>query len=149
MLFKLTEAGGAPLEEWKCGFFGVASVADLEDPDGDGVVNLVEYAMGLDPTVSDGEGMPQVGLVPSGAEEVGMLMVYRDPAHDDVTVVVEASTDLTDWTTLATSAVGTPFTGPGVYGADPDTAGDRVVEIRDTVVLSAGGVRFFRVRVTH
>lgn len=46
-----------PLENWRATFFGAAensgNGADLADPDQDGLSNLLEYALGGDPTAAD------------------------------------------------------------------------------------------------
>ena len=36
----------------------VAVTGDIADPDGDGIANLLEYALGLDPNVRDASGLP-------------------------------------------------------------------------------------------
>ena len=79
------------------------------------------------------------------------MFVPRDPAHNDITVSVEATDDfvLGPWTPLATNTLGTPFTGPGYVGGDDATPGVKTVEVRDLVNLSATTQRWLRVKVTH
>lgn len=52
-----------PHELWRQQYFGYSTnteaAADLADPDEHGVVNLLEYALGLDPSVSSTEQLPQ------------------------------------------------------------------------------------------
>ena len=69
----------------------------------------------------------------------------------DITLIVEVSTTLmpNDWTTLATSTLGAPFTGPGYWAGDSATPGARYVTIRDTVPIAPGLRRFVRLRVVH
>ena len=79
------------------------------------------------------------------------MFVPRDPAHNDITVSVEATGDLVagPWTALATSTLGAPFTGPGYVGGDDATPGVKTVEVRDTVNISSATQRWLRVKVTH
>lgn len=84
-----------PADRWAFDRFGGATTgtADGEDFDGDGVSNLVEYALGMDPTRADSPRLPD----PS--EENGFLFLpYEpDPRRTDVRVTGESSTDLERW----------------------------------------------------
>ena len=79
------------------------------------------------------------------------MFVPRDPAHNEITVEVQARGDLVagPWTTLATSTLGVPVTGPGYVGGDDATPGVKTVEVRDLVNLSNTTQRWLRVKVTH
>jgi hypothetical protein len=78
------------------------------------------------------------------------MFVQRDPTRTDVTVEVQATSSLTGiWTTIATSALGAPFTGPGYFDGDSTSPGVKTVEIRDPEATPGSGTRFLRVRVTH
>jgi len=78
------------------------------------------------------------------------MLVQRDPTHNDVTVEVQVTGDVAGpWTTLATSALGAPFTGPGYTAGDGVTPGVKTVDVRDTVNVADAGRRFMRVRVRH
>ena len=79
------------------------------------------------------------------------LDVLRDPERNDITLIVEVSATLmpNDWSTLATSTLGAPFTGPGYWDGDSATPGARYVTIRDTVPIAPGLRRFVRLRVVH
>jgi hypothetical protein len=76
---------------------------DNEDPDGDGIVNALEYAMGLDPRVADTTG------VPFGGVTAGYLtLTYRENKEaSDVRFEVEACTNLvsSDWSTNGVSEI--------------------------------------------
>ncbi len=70
------------------------SVAGPEaDPDGDGVKNLVEYALGRDPLQASRAGLPEVEYTEEGAA----IVFRRDPNLGDIAYVVEASNDLESW----------------------------------------------------
>jgi hypothetical protein len=53
------------------------------------------------------------------------------------------------WSTLATSMLGAPFTGPGYAGGDSATPDIKNVEIRDTADIPALPKRFIRIRVVE
>ena len=78
------------------------------------------------------------------------MFVPRDPARNDITLEVQATGDLLGlWTTIATSTLGAPFTGPGYFAGDSATPGVKSVEVRDVMNLPDAPQRFLRVRVKH
>src|SRR4029078_8361595 len=113
-----------------------------------GLANLAEYALVLSPTAPS---QPPGASVFAYAEGDRLRMfVPRDTTHNDITVSVEATGDLAGpWTALATSTLGTPFTGPGYVGGDNTWPGIKIVEVRDIVNISAATQRWLRVKVTH
>ncbi len=78
----------------------------LDDADGDGVSNLIEYVLGGDPNISDPSVRPEQTV---NASDVTIDFSIREAAATDTTVNVEVSTDLVDWTTIAPI----PVTGSG------------------------------------
>jgi hypothetical protein len=59
-----------PFDVWRFEQFGIntndpAISGELADPDGDGIVNLLEYALNLDPNVADVAGLPASQIDPS------------------------------------------------------------------------------------
>ncbi len=93
--------------QWREAHFGLNAslpgAAATADPDGDGVSNLLEYALDGDP-LSATEA-PSLNLDTSS----GALRASFARAADDVTYVVQSSTDLVEWTELARNP-GTPGT---------------------------------------
>jgi hypothetical protein len=137
-----------PIGTWKLAFLGDADAPDLGDPDRDGAETLLEYALGLNPSLSDAGLMPKAELRSYAEGERLSVLVPRDPAHDDITVVVEVSPDLQDpWTIVTESTAGAPFAGPGVVGGDGPGPGFKTVEIRDVADAGSGEQRFLRIRV--
>ena len=123
-----TDADGLP-DAWENNFWGTtAGHGPGDDADRDGVVELLEYAFGLDPTVAD------PGRVPAPSIVDGFLSITL-AKRPGVTFVVETSGTLASgaWSTVTTAVV-------------VDTAG--TLTVRDTVPVSAGEPRFMRVRVT-
>lgn len=102
------------------------------DPDGDGIPNLIEYALGLNPKSADAGANTSVSAV--GGEWV---FTYSRPAGlTDITYSVEYSTNLSLWTTsgvtheLVSSSGGTEIWRARVTATGTNTA-------------------FFRLRVTR
>jgi fibronectin type 3 domain-containing protein len=120
------------LMSWRQSHFGTiadsGSAANLANPAGDGVVNLLKYALGLDPAISSAAEMsaklPQLGV--SG----GALTLTFPRLRSELTYTVLASADLKTWTTLATN--------PGAVGQS--------VVVTDTDTASA--TRYLRLSVT-
>lgn len=81
---------------------GTGSGADTADPDKDGLANLIEYGLGTRPTTA------AAGDGPASANVGGKLQIQfgRNPNATDLTYEVQASTDLVNWTTLATRSAG-------------------------------------------
>lgn len=105
------------------------------DPDRDGSPNLVEYATGGDPSVSDPGKLPQ-------GEVIGGNLVVSFERPDDVAGVgirFEAGTDLTNWPDVF--AIGSsPEITITPNGTAPDT-------ITLTLPITGGPVRFARLAV--
>ncbi|MDP1579052.1 MAG: pectinesterase family protein [Candidatus Didemnitutus sp.] len=106
-----------PSESWRSTHFGLTTntgnAADTADPDADGLTNLVEYALGLDPLTATNAGLPQLA-----ANESEWTYTYTRPAdRTDLTYAVEFSTDLANWTangvTHERTATGTTETWRG------------------------------------
>lgn len=149
VMFRVTITTAISL--WKQLHFGSRGVSDTADPDADGLPNLYEYALGTSPLSPDVSAGPPAGLRSYAEGDFMAMEVLRDPARDDITLVVEASSSLApgSWAALATSLRGGPFTGPGLPDSDPATPGVRRVLVRDTTPSSLGGRRFLRLRILH
>ncbi len=65
----------------------------LADPDGDGLTNLLEYALGLDPRSTDTTGLPEMSTTATD-----WVYTYTRPTdREDITYEVVISTDLSGW----------------------------------------------------
>jgi uncharacterized repeat protein (TIGR03803 family) len=138
-----------PMEDWKILHLGDANAPDLGDPDADGIPNLLEYALQGNPVVADPAVLP-VGEITAFPDEPRLaVIVPRDPARNDITVIIEVSSTLASWDPLATSSAGGVFTGPGYYAGESALPGLKSVTIRDTQATSAAARRFIRLRVVH
>lgn len=129
-----------------------ADAAPDADPNGDGVTNLLAYALGLNPTQNN--SVFDHGTVRDyrGASYLSIRFT-RSAVATDLTYIVEAANDLTGtWTELARSTAGGAMTAAnGVVVSDAGGPPAYTTEVRDTVALpstDANPKRFLRLRVT-
>lgn len=86
-----------PYLEWIAGY-PVAAAGMGDDPDGDGVVNLVEYVLGFDPSRPDRHLLPVArAVVDVGEVAVEWTVLPRQPACPCWAIVPEQSADLRTW----------------------------------------------------
>ena len=85
--------------KWQAGFFTPAELAnpaisgDAADPDGDGLSNLLEYALHLDPK------QPSAGGAPFSTMDATYISLTYTKVIDatDLTYAIEKSPDLVNW----------------------------------------------------
>jgi hypothetical protein len=131
--------------EWQPGFFSPAEISDPNiagpsaDPDADGLPNVMEFASGANPRVSDGQNVIGVSLENEGNAGPFLTLRYRRRAgvqglqfHGDTAATPDA------WILDGAISVGSP-----VNNGD----GTETVKLRDTVESSAAGQRFIRLRI--
>ncbi len=128
----------ASAESWLSTHFTEAELDDeaisgaLADPDGDGLTNLLEYALGLDPRNTDTTGLPEMSTT-----ETDWVYTYTRPTdREDITYEVVISTDLSGW-----SAAGVTHTLISTSGVTQTW--------QATAPFSAGNNIFFRLKVTQ
>jgi hypothetical protein len=119
------------LQTWRQANFGTTSntgnAANTADPDADGQSNLLEYALGTNPNTA--------GALPVSVARSGNALTLSFSRIADATLAykIEASNDLTGWTTVHTYAT---FPGAGT------------TTYTDTVPLTSQPRRFLRLVVT-
>lgn len=138
-------------EAWRQQHFGTAenagNAADLAKPDGDGVPNLMKYALGLTPGQNGAGSLPKARIATNSGSRYLSLSFTRDPSRNDVTIVVEVQSSIGGaWTEIARSVNGAPFTGIGGVTETDAAGGTKDVEIRDTQTVGSAARRFMRVR---
>lgn len=101
------------LANWRYGYWASARDegpgADLADADGDGILNLMECALGLDPLAPATNGRPALCVVSAGSGDgVGLRFTSLDLSNDVVLAVSAAETltePVSDWEDLWDSSV--------------------------------------------
>ena len=124
-----------PIQTWQVAQFGAnagnpAIADDLADPDGDGLKNLVEYALGTNPNAADSSGITSDIVNIAGIDHL-RLTVNRNPAATDVNMTVETGSDLTGWSSATTFI---------------ETSTTNQLIVRDT---GSGPRRFIHLKVTR
>jgi poly(3-hydroxybutyrate) depolymerase len=131
--------------EWRLSQFSGADQTNdavsgpLEDPDGDGLANILEYAFGTPPMQSQSGVMP-VGAVVPGTAAPALSITHRRSKAANLIFGYEASADLVAWGAAEVTTV----------VEYPDVDGDGQTElVCASLVLSAGDARrFLRLRVS-
>ena len=132
-----------PFNEWLLGEFGTNAnnptiSGDLADPDGDGIVNLLEYALNLNPNVAGVTGLPTAKIDP-GCDCL-TLTYTKVISAIDISYAVEAASDPGGpWSTNALTQT--------LLGADGVTQTNKVSDVDNPI--SAAGHRFMHLKVTH
>ncbi len=124
-------------------------IDDHFDTDGDGIVDGIEYAWGFAPRIPD-ENSAGFSVDDSGLAQGNPVIITfrRDPLATDLVYRAQVTSDLVDWTTLATSAAGAAPTGPGFVSEAVADSPFRTVTVQDDVPQGTGR-RFYRLQVTR
>jgi hypothetical protein len=140
------QAGPATFNSWanRYGLSG-ANAAWNADPNKNGLVNLLEYALGLDPTAIGGSRGTSVGTVTDGNQKYLSLSYTRPTGADvptDITYTPELATTLStpSWSSSSVDIVTHSVTpGPGVL---------ETVTVRSTHPMTGGSKEFLHLKVT-
>lgn len=107
------------------------------NPSGDGVSNLIKYALGLDPTVASRDGLPESNIQDIDGTDYLTLTFERPANRDDVSLTVVASGTLSTWEDEA------------VHVETIDNGAGSVTEVwRDVEPIEEAGARFLRLEVS-
>jgi len=113
---------------------GVALNGPNDDPDGDGVTNLLEYVFGLPPRQSGAVPVMPVTIATVGGQRFLQISIPRRSDHP-ATFTVEVGSDMTHWQSGAAATVVTADVPSGLV-------------VRDLTPLGpASAKRFMRVKV--
>ncbi len=121
---KLTFLGG--YSSWANGFTPpLSNTAPDADADYDGLANSLEYVFGTDPRYPN-PGGPTPSMV--GTDLVFTFTRTDDSETPDISLVVQVSTNLGDWTTIPSYTIGatTGTSTLGVMVAENDAADDTI-----------------------
>jgi hypothetical protein len=131
-----------PLATWRQLHFGTAansgSAADSADPDGDGLANIVEYALNLDPNVTNPN--PLTFAIVAGQLTVSFNRPHPAPA--DISYIIEVTDDLTSgiWNS------GPSYTSQVVTD---NGNGTETVTITDLAAVGSNSAHYLRLRIAH
>lgn len=142
-LFEVVDALGS----WRVANFGTTKAddpvaGDSADPDGDGIPNLLEYALGSNPNSADVALLPVPGRITSKkADYATITFPMLTAANRAITYSVEESTDeLNTWTPVDLDA--------NRIGAPVDQGnGTALVTVRGSTPLGSAPSAFLRVRI--
>ncbi|MBC8009362.1 MAG: hypothetical protein H7067_04610, partial [Burkholderiales bacterium] len=129
-----------PHQLWRQTYFGTTaatgSAAPLADPDGDGLPNLLAYALGRSPLVANAAAPAELDLVQTDESAAPHLtLAFNRIADPTLAYVVEATSDLVTWVPIWTSTGSANQPGEVVVADPVELAPDRPR-------------RFLRLRVT-
>jgi uncharacterized delta-60 repeat protein len=139
-------------EVWRAQNFSVLEQADenisgvIATPAGDGVPNLLKYALDLPPFAS------ATNRVPSGLFTGSRLRMNfpRDPIKGDLIYEVQAGNDLGVWDLIARSSGGGPTTNVNAFSVTeiPGTNAYYSVTVDDAASSTNSSRRFIRLKIT-
>ncbi|WFB35162.1 hypothetical protein P3T73_13435 [Kiritimatiellota bacterium B12222] len=131
-----------------------------DDPDGDGIPNLIEYAFATLPWEADAEqARLNLNLDSNGSEIIPVLSFVRDERLVDITYELQTTTDLTppiSWHPIATARNGAPLQAESSRDLEISESSHseiasigvfRDVEIRD-VDAASSSPHFYRVHIS-
>ena len=111
-------------------------------PAGDGIPNLLKYALNLNPKAPGASGLPVAGLISTGSGNFMTLTYTQAIAASDITYVPEVSSDLQTWN----SGVG--YVAPFSVTNNGDGVTETVI-VEDLLQLSGTGRHFMRLMITR
>jgi len=136
-----------PFEAWQSEFFTPPELADTSisgpaaTPAGDGISNLMKYALGLDPWTDGVSGLPVGSILTSGSGSYLTLTYTQVLSATDITYAPQVSTDLETW-----------YSGPGyttVISTTPNVGqGTENVTVQSVNPVGGEAGEFMRLQVT-
>jgi uncharacterized protein YjiK len=151
-----------PIHLWRLTYFGTTSnsgnSSDNADFDGDGVSNLMEYALGINPTLTAGAN--GIASLPTGLlSDPDALLIDRltlsfnlpNPSPADISYIVESTDDLETWTAVASKTGSGAWTwlGGGTNHIVTNGTNPITVKVGDLVPSSGNPRRLMRLKVTN
>ncbi len=126
-------ASATGFASWAGGYNLGSLAGPNDDPDGDGISNFLEYALGGHPAQKNAPLLTFGTAMVESSERLALTFVR---ARADLTYTVESSPDLSTWT---------PIVHPDL--TDPAKVGQSVT-IPDSSPISAGTKRFLRLKIS-
>ena len=153
----LTGTGLTRLEAWRQQYFGTianaGNAADFADPNKNGIVNFLEYALGGDPAggTTGVSILPQPGISATNRLQITLT---RSLDRNDITLTAQAAdAPVGPWSNLARSINSGTFTllNAGAAVSETGTGNTRTVTVSDVYPVNdpAHPFRFMRLEVTQ
>lgn len=128
-----------PFQNWLVANGNPINTPAEGDLDGDGVSNLMEFALGLTMGSSGYQGRQAQSIVNDGGSDYLAFTYTRpEPAPAGISYLVESSGDLATWSAAGITEIGDTLGG-----------GFRTLTLRDGVNLNTNPKRFLRLRVSQ
>lgn len=141
-----------PADQWKTAWFGdsannPAISDDTVANNSAGIKNLMAYALGLNPLSATADQLPVLEIVQTSGTNYLALSFTRNTTAVDIVYTVEASSDLTHWSSVSTWSAGawSPSDLVTETGAGPSVN----VTVQDSTPVSGSSMRFLRLKITH
>ncbi len=134
-----------PFGIWEQAHFSLADLSnatrsgDNADPDGDGIPNVLEYAFGFDPKISNSTRGFSTATQNVGGVNYLTLTYRTQPTATDLTYTPQSGADLQTWNGAPVQLGSTVSNGDGTQS----------LTFRDSVPESPGPRRFMRLQVTR
>jgi Putative Ig domain len=134
-----------PLDSWKNAWFSPTQLkdpnisGDKAAPAGDGIPNLMKYALDLDPMTDGAPGLPVEGIMTLGGTNYLTLSCTLLKSATDITCTVEVSVNLKTWNS------GSSYTS--VVSVTDNHDGTETVVVQD-LAPSNGTGSYMRLKVT-
>ena len=133
-----SEDGESAYGNWVVAEFGGASsvTGELDDPDRDGIANVLEFVLGGDPEMAD-----RGDLLQFSTDSGFLTLTYRRAISSvgEFDIVPEVSGDGLNWNSGSGLTVAELISSDGLF---------ETWSVRDATPISAGQRRFLRIRVT-
>ncbi len=133
-------------DAWRALLWGPGAITNLAvsgaaaDPDGDGIVNFAEYALGLHPNRGQPGKRPQAFLETSGDSTYLVMQYTVSSAAIGTTVTFQVSNNLVDWLTVPSAIE--------LLSAVPNIDGTITYRMRDKTPVQSTPWHFLRLQVT-
>lgn len=137
---------------WRLAHFGETAdegdAADLVNPTGDGLPNLLKFALGLDPSLpASGEDRVVMDLIEADGLQVIVLRIPSGLDRPELHYALEMSEDLAAWEPVA-EAVGQSTTFTAAPGSPVSTIARSGDTVSVTLTPGAPSRAFYRLTIT-
>lgn len=143
-----------PIEQWRQLHFGITTdsgdAANLFDFDRDGTVNVVEYALGMNPKIPGTTGLPIVGKVNVSGADYLSISITRPASVTDVSyqILVGSTPAPTTEGSLYSPVGNVPTNAVTTEHSRIAVGANEVITVRDNTPIDPGNAaRFMRMRI--